>query len=86
MAQLRTVNKALAHFVPALELVKADDYFYFIFDDGGDNFETETILVPRISDFSLDRWVDLATSFHAKQMAAIQERATWKPIKKFRVR
>lgn len=68
MAQLKTVNKAIAKL--GLELVKGEGYFYF---DGEDDrlfaLKTTSVYVPRVSDLTLAQWIEEAEDV-ARQIEA----------------
>ncbi len=71
MVQLRTVNKAIKARWPGtdLELVKGDDYFYFI-GAGTERCKTASVYVPRLNDLTLDRWLEEAED----KMAEVDKR------------
>lgn len=66
--RLRTVNNVFSAAKLPLELVKGKGYFYFVFDDGGKNYETLSVMVYRLNDLPLERWVEEGKQFAARKM------------------
>lgn len=66
--QLRTVNNVFSAAKLPLELVRGEGYFYFVFDDGGKNYETLSVMVYRLNDLPLARWVEEGKQFAARKM------------------
>jgi hypothetical protein len=57
----RAVNAALKRAGIPLEFVSTrQGYQYFVFDDGADRFETHSVYVPYVSDWSVARWIECA--------------------------
>jgi len=46
-----------------LNLYPDKDYWYFTYDDSPRVFETHSVLVPRLSDQTLEEWVDEGRAF-----------------------
>lgn len=65
--QLRTVNNVFRAAKLSVELVKGKDYFYFVFDDG-QRYDTLSVMVPRLNDFTLAAWIDEGKQFAARMM------------------
>lgn len=42
---------------PHLSLYKGEGYWYFAFDDGGERYETQSVMVMRLRELSLEEWV-----------------------------
>ena len=40
-----------------LSLHNGGGYWYFVYDDGGDVYETRSVMVQRLGDMSLDAWI-----------------------------
>jgi hypothetical protein len=57
-----TVTRKLRALGHPVELVRADGYHYFAFDDG-DFFETESVPVVRFREQSVERWVAEGVAF-----------------------
>jgi hypothetical protein len=54
------VNSALKARKIDMELVKGKDYFYFVGDDVDLSADGTSVYVPRVSDLSLEQWIDEA--------------------------
>lgn len=63
--QLRTVNNVFRASKLPVELVKGKDYLYFVYDDGK-RYDTLSVMVPRLNDMPLERWVAEGKEFAAK--------------------
>lgn len=74
MFQLRSVNKALKNIDPFLELERGDGYFYFIYDNGSDIYETKSENVYRLTDVDLDTWVEWGRDFLNGQVEDVKQR------------
>ncbi len=73
MFQLRSVNKKIKELGLPVELVKGDGYFYFIYDDVPNKiYDSKSIMVYSLTDFSRDRWVEEAKEFAAEIKANTQ--------------
>jgi hypothetical protein len=59
-----TVTRRLRAEGLPLELVRANGYHYFIFDDGT-RFETRSIMVPRFREIPLETWLSDGREFAA---------------------
>lgn len=57
--KLLTINREITKQGIALELVKGNDYFYFVGEDL-DTRESSMVMVPRINDLSLYEWINEA--------------------------
>ncbi len=68
--QLHAVTKELRRLSPHLELERGEGYHYFIFDDGGSRYETESVMVCYLNQFTMEQWLDAGTAF----LARIEER------------
>lgn len=60
--RINTVNSALRAYSPYVKLHKGDGYFYFSFDDNV-TYETESVMVYRLNDLSLDQWISAGRDF-----------------------
>lgn len=59
----RTVTNAVrASVCPNMTLHRGVGYFYFVFDSG-DRYETHSVMVFRLNDMPLERWVQAAEIF-----------------------
>jgi hypothetical protein len=65
IVQLRTVNNVFRASKLPVELVKGKGYLYFVFDDGK-RYDTLSVMVPRLNDLTLDRWVAEGKEFAAR--------------------
>jgi hypothetical protein len=59
---LRTINNSFSIRKWPIELVKGSGYMYFVLDDGK-LYDTRSIMVPRVNDLSLERWLEEAKEF-----------------------
>lgn len=64
---LSAVNKALAHAGIKAELVRGEGYFYFVGDDVDLSEEQGVYGVYRLSELSVERWVQEAKDKMVKQ-------------------
>jgi hypothetical protein len=80
MATLAQINARIrkAGFLD-VEMVKGDGYIYLVFDDGGPNYETESIMTPYINAYTCEEWVETAVEFGTKMRAQAVERAAIGP-------
>lgn len=70
-ATLARVNRALTRSEIPLELERdPSGYHYFIFDDRGPNYETESVMIPYTSHITVERWLEYA----ALALEAIRQR------------
>lgn len=76
--KLATVNKAIAARGIAAELVKGDAYYYFIGLDV-ERAKDSIVLVPRLNDLSLDRWMDLLDEKVQETKTVQENRVQWEP-------
>lgn len=58
---------------PHLDLQRGQGYWYFVYDDGAETFETHSVFTPRLSDGSLDMWIREARTFLEGLQNSIQE-------------
>jgi hypothetical protein len=64
MATLREINVRIAKAgFPEVEMERGEGYIYFIFDDRGSNYETETVPVPWINIYAASEWIEMAVDF-----------------------
>lgn len=56
-ATVPAVQRELNRLGVPLEFVRGEGYHYFIFDDRGPNYETESVMVAYTSHQSVERWV-----------------------------
>lgn len=60
--RVRTILKAIGN--PKLDIATSPGYWYFIYDDLDRNiYRTESVMVPRLSDLSLEEWVRCGKAF-----------------------
>lgn len=64
--QLRTLNNVFSVSALPVELVKGKDYFYFVYDSGA-KYETRSVMVPRLNDMPLKKWIEEGKEF-AREM------------------
>lgn len=57
-----------------IELVRAEGYHYFIFDDG-EAFETESIMIAQFRAWPVDRWTQEGRDFAERIKRQLAERA-----------
>jgi len=69
----KSVIKAIGD--PRLELVAGKGYWYFVFNDIRKNnlFDTQSVMVMRLSDLSQERWIEEGKDFLAKMQQKIEE-------------
>lgn len=72
--KLSFVNKAIAHKHPGLELVKGDEYFYFV-GAGTEVCKQTMVMVPRLNDLTLEKWIAEADAVAAEVRTFDKERA-----------
>lgn len=61
--QLRTLNKIFAEKYVHLELVHGEGYYYFVYDNGGDLYETKSEMVYRLNHLTKEQWLERAETF-----------------------
>lgn len=64
MVTVKRILKAIGN--ENLTLYRVDEYHVFAYDNGGNVFETETILLPRLNDASIYWWVRSGKDFVKK--------------------
>lgn len=70
-ATVARINRALAkEGLSNIEFVRGEGYCYFIFDDRGPNYETESVYVPYVNSMPLEDWVEIGRDFYVKCMLA----------------
>ena len=80
MATLRAINTKITKAgFSDVEMVKGEGYIYFIFNDRGPNYETESVMTPYINAYTADEWVEMAVEFGTKMRAQAVERAETGP-------
>jgi hypothetical protein len=60
---LPNINRRLKALDENLELVKGEGYFYFVYDVPGSAYETESIMVHKISHLSGPKWIEYGKTF-----------------------
>jgi hypothetical protein len=60
---LKTINDGIKKLIPNVELVRGDGYHYFVYDDGGARYETESVMVPYTNLYSRAEWIQMALKF-----------------------
>ena len=60
-ATIKRVQAAISKAGIPLEFVRGEGYHYFVFDDG-EQYETETVMIPYTSHCSVSRWLEEAQS------------------------
>jgi hypothetical protein len=64
MFQTKSINQIFKEDNLPVELVKADGYFYFIYDLPAQKvFETESVYVPKLSHLTKDEWIRQGRQF-----------------------
>lgn len=75
MATLQEINQRIVKAgFPEVEMEKGEGYLYFIFDDRGANYETESVMTPYIKDCSAKEWVEMAVDFGTKMRQKAADR------------
>lgn len=67
-----TILKTIAN--PSVALYRGEGYWYFIYDDGGERYESYSVYTMRLSDSPAERWVEIG-----RQFAADVEAGTYGP-------
>ncbi|RYE95261.1 MAG: hypothetical protein EOO77_43200, partial [Oxalobacteraceae bacterium] len=73
---LKSINDKLrSHGYREVELVRGQGYLYFIFDDRGDNYDTESVMVPYLKHHSVTEWVAMGCDYAERKRAEIANKA-----------
>ena len=77
---LPAFNRRLAADGIPVEVVQGRGYVYMIFEDGNpDHYTSKSIMTPRFSDVTPDRWLADVIEFAADHAAVLAERAAEPP-------
>ncbi len=67
MKTLKTINREIARVTNGkVELVKGEGYFYYVYDDGGNDYDTLSVMVYSLRQLDGATWVDGALDFYNK--------------------
>lgn len=76
MASLAQINRRIHDAgYTEVELVRGEGYCYFVFDDNGPNYETESVPVPYLKQQTAQEWVEQAEDFGDRMREKAQLRA-----------
>lgn len=75
--QAKTVKPILKKInCPHLNLYKGDGYWYFIYDNGT-TYESESVMVIRLNDMTVEQWVDAGEAFVERCKKIEEDRIEW---------
>jgi hypothetical protein len=73
---LKSINAAIVKAGHSkVELERGKGYLYFIYDDRGENYETESVPVPYLNIYSDQEWIEMGIQYGMQQDAAAREKA-----------
>lgn len=70
---LREINNAFKRAGLPLELVRGKGYQYFVFDDGGTRYDTESVYVCYVSQMADAWWIEQGKQYAARKAAHFAE-------------
>jgi len=72
---LKSINAKLAKAGHSnVELERGDGYLYFIFDDRGPNYETESVMTPYLKTYTDKEWFDMGVEYAKRMEERVKER------------
>jgi hypothetical protein len=72
---LKSINAKLAKSgYPDIELERGKGYLYFIFDDRGPGYDTESVMVPYLKFYTDDEWVAMGKDYGERMREKMKDR------------